>query len=219
MKAKTLTLLSAGVLAGFASSLLLGNDLDKVLQALSDNGPTHYQEPPNYQNGTGYYPYTPPPPQANTPERNQHAYDVGYRVGQDDFNAHFSLHFTRHPDLFDDATRDAFASGYTNGYNIAREASVSRQRQYAKPAVNPQHVKSDQYKSGYSPYAPPPKEAPISVQKQHAFEVGFRAGQDDFHKGVSKHFDRHQALYTPDTHESFAQGYSGGYDAARSRKK
>jgi hypothetical protein len=120
MNIKTLTLLSAGVLSGFAGSLLMGNDLVKVLQALTDNGPTHYQEPPNYQNSSGYYPYTPPPPQVPAPERNQHAYDVGYRVGQDDFNKDVSKLFDRHQALYTPDTHEAFAQEYSGGYDAAR---------------------------------------------------------------------------------------------------
>lgn len=201
------------------STIVWANDLEKVLKALADQGPGHYQEPPRYANGTGYYPYTPPPPQVDPTIRNQHAYDVGYRVGQDDFHAHFAMHFVRHPDLYDDGTKDAFAHGYTNGYSIAREAAASRDRAYAKPVANSQHVKSEHYASGYSPYAPPPKDAKPSDRKQHAFEVGFRAGQDDYHKKLDKHFTRHQALYDQETHESFSNGYDRGYDASRSHKK
>jgi hypothetical protein len=218
MKTRTIVSLTTALLA-LGAAYVWGNDLDKILQKLTEDGPQHYQEPPHYSYSTGYYPYSPPPPEIDIVARRQHAYDVGYRVGQDDFHQHLTLHFVRHPDLYDEGTHDAFARGYTNGYNVARELAVSREREFSRPKVNSQPVRSEHYASGYSPYAPPPKEGSLSVRKQHAFETGFRAGQDDFHQGHSKHFTRHDTLYDADTHDSFAKGYEGGYDAARSRKR
>ena len=180
----------------------------------------HYQAPPHYSSGSGggYYPYTSPPPKANETQQRQHAYDVAYRVGQDDFHHHLSKHFTRHPDLFDDLTHDAFRTGYESGYDAAREGASRRGRPYTPPAVHHQHVPSEHSSSGYYPYASTPSKASGVSATKHAYEVGFRVGQDDFHKGLSKHFTRHDRLFNKETHDSFKLCYEDGYDHARAHK-
>ncbi|MEZ0389797.1 MAG: hypothetical protein ACAI34_22145 [Verrucomicrobium sp.] len=201
-----------------AVTALHANDLAKLLQGLSDQGTSHYQPPPDYASGTGYYPYAPPPPEVNEVQRRQQAYDIGYRVGQDDFHSGHSKHFIRHPELFDEQTKDAFGHGYDSGYDLAREAAAARQKAYASPRVAPGYIKSEHYPSGYYPYTPPPQKASDTDQQRHAYDVGFRVGQDDFHHKLSKHFPRHEKLYTEATHESFAAGYEKGYDRARGYK-
>jgi hypothetical protein len=191
------------------------SDLTEALRKLSENGPVHYQPPPSYYDSPGYYPYSAPPPNIPDPQRNQHAYDVGYRVGQDDFLQQHSKHFVRHTDLFDDSTRDAFAHGYDTGYDVAREAAARRDREYYRAKVAPTPIPSEHYKSGFYPYTPPPKEASSVDRQRHAYDVGYRVGQDDAHKNLAKHFTRHEKLYDKDTHDSFAAGYDKGYDRAR----
>lgn len=208
--------LSCTLLGGLALTVAHASDLSDALRKLSDNGPTYYQPPPTYSDSPGYYPYAPPPPNIPPPQRAQHAYDVGYRVGQDDFLQGHSKHFVRHVDLFDDATRDAFSHGYDTGYDVAREAAARRDQEYYRARVSPQPpVPSEHYKSGYYPYTPPPKEAPNVDRQRHAYDIGYRVGQDDSQKGLSKHFTRHDKLFDKDTHESFAAGYDKGFDRAR----
>lgn len=76
--------LSCTLLGGLALTVVHASDLSDALRKLSDNGPTYYQPPPTYSDSPGYYPYAPPPPNIPPPQRAQHAYDVGYRVGKDD---------------------------------------------------------------------------------------------------------------------------------------
>lgn len=208
-----------------AAALLIGGtahsnsqQLGDVLKQLVQEASSQYLEDSHYSDHTGYYPYTSPPAEADAKTRNQHAYDVGYRVGQDDFHHQLSKHFVRHPDLFDDATHDAFGSGYSAGYDAAREGSASRDRSYHAPVASREPVKSDRYPSGYYPYAPPPGGQNAASTNRHAYEVGFRVGQDDFNHGHSKHFTHHEELYDKDTRDSFAHGYDDGYDRARDRK-
>lgn len=82
---------------------------------------------PYYQ--SGYYPYSAPPARSekvSDAQRRQHAYDVGYRVGQDDFHRGLDKHYVRHPDLYDSDTRDGFKDGYESGYDRARDHSNRR---------------------------------------------------------------------------------------------
>ena len=72
---------------------------------------------------SGYYPYSAPPKGANPEVQKRHAYDVGNRIGQDDFNHGHSKHFTRHKDMYDDETHHNFALGYEHGYDKARDHS------------------------------------------------------------------------------------------------
>jgi hypothetical protein len=186
------------------------------LDALSRELSSHYQAPSDYSDGGGYSPYSPPPSGVAPANRNQHAYDVGYRVGQDDFHRHLTKHFTRHDDLYDPATHDAFGSGYESGYDRARSEAI-RLEQHSRPRSHAEHAKSENYPSGYYPYSPPPKNAPPEMRLRHAYEVGYRVGQDDFNTGHSKHYTRHEELYEKDTKNQFKHGYEIGYDKARAR--
>lgn len=188
--------------------------LKNVIQEAS----SQYLEDSHSPDHTGYYPYAAPPREADAASRNQHAYDVGYRVGQDDFHHHLSKHFVRHRDLFDDATHDAFASGYGAGYDIAREGASNRDRSYHPPVASREPVASDRYPSGYYPYASPPSGQSSAARNRHAYDVGFRVGQDDFNHGHSKHFTHHEKLFDKETRDSFAQGYEQGYDRARGNR-
>ena len=213
------------ITSAVAFSLLLspiGLKAEKFGDVLADivkDAATHYQNPPHYANGGGYYPYTPPPAKADPTTRNQHAFDVGYRVGQDDFHHHLSKHFTRHSKLYDHDTHDAFARGYGSGYDIARAQASGTNRPYPQPSVPSGHIKSSLYPSGYYPYAPAPRDAHPSTKQRHAYDIGFRVGQDDFYGGHSKHFTRHPDLYDKGTHDDFAMGYGHGYDKARAHAR
>ena len=205
---------------GIAAAILIGStsylfgDLGDVIAAALKDAASHYQAPPHYSNPSDYSPYTPAPLKADPVSRNQHAYDVGYRVGQDDFHHHLSKHFTRHPDLYDKATHDSFASGYERGYDVARDRD-RREQQYRPPRTSPRHVESPLYPSGYYPYSAPPKNADKETRSRHGYEVGYRIGQDDYHHGHSKHYTRHPDMYDKDTQHNFALGYEHGYDKAR----
>lgn len=217
-KARKTMVLAIALLAGVAPGLKAQQFKDVLKQILADAS-QHYQAESNYSDHTGYYPYTPPPSEADAAARNQHAYDVGYRVGQDDYHHHLSKHFTRHPDLFDSATHDAFANGYGAGYDAATEGASSRQAAYQPPVAIREPVKSDRYPSGYYPYAAPAQGQTPAERNRHAYEVGFRVGQDDFNHGHTKHFTHHQDLYDNESHDSFAHGYEDGYDRARSHQR
>ena len=116
-------------------------------------------------------------------------------------------------------SHDAFAKGYDAGYDRAREEAHQRERAYQTLKAAQQAVPSEHYTSGYYPYAPPQKDAPRENRLRHAYEVGFRVGQDDFYKGVTKHFTRHDKLFDKETHDAFAHGYDQGYDQARSHRR
>lgn len=87
---------------------------------------------------------------------------------------------------------------------------------YSRPATP---YGNGPYSSGYYPYSAPPRNESLSVQKAHAYEVGFRVGQDDFHHKRPKHMDQHKSLFDDATHDSFRDGYEAGYDAARRSKR
>lgn len=72
---------------------------------------------------SGYYPYSTAPKTASTANRNAHAYDVAYRVGQDDFHHKRPNHMDQHKNLFDSTTHNAFRDGYKAGYDAARRKS------------------------------------------------------------------------------------------------
>ena len=211
-------IVGAGLL--FASVFVINAQQFKdVLKAITDSASNNYHAESHYGEQTGYYVYSPPPSEADNAMRNQHAYDVGYRVGHDDYHHHLSKHFTRHPDLYDQATHDAFAGGYESGYDRAREESASRLHDYRPPAVYRESVKSENYPSGYYPYTPPHPDQSDTDRNRHAYEVGYKVGQDDFDHGHSKHFTRHEKLFDKGTHDSFGRGYGAGYDKARDRSK
>ncbi|MCB1076244.1 MAG: hypothetical protein KDM64_00325 [Verrucomicrobiae bacterium] len=218
---KTKILLSIVFLSVFAgvSPSLHAQDFGDVLKQIVIEASKNYQQDSHYSDQTGYYPYTAPPREADAKVRNQHAYDVGYRVGQDDFHHHLSKHFVRHEDLYDDATHDAFGSGYGAGYDAARDGASNRDKSYQPPVASREPVKSDRYPSGYYPYSAPPQGQSDAVRQRHAYEVGFRVGQDDFNHGHSKHFTHHEDLFDGDTKDSFAHGYEEGYDKARAHQQ
>lgn len=72
--------------------------------------------------GSGFYPYTSSPPNLSKSQRNSHAYDIGYRVGQDDFHHKKDKHYVKHPGLYDSDTRESFKKGYEKGYDDARRS-------------------------------------------------------------------------------------------------
>ena len=191
---------------------------DALREALNTDASSHYQSPPDYSNPGGYYPYAPPPRGIDPTARNQHAYDVGYRVGQDDFHAGQGKRFARHRDLFDEATHDSFGRGYEIGYDRAR-SDAARRSARQQPRAHTGHVESSRYPSGYYPYSSTPKEASPQVQRHHGYETGFRVGQDDFRGGHAKHYSHHAKLYSKETQHDFALGYERGYDKARARSR
>ena len=101
----------------------------------------------------------------------------------------------------------------------ALAANASRPAYYPPPQVHPYRATSDYYSSGYYPYSRPAPTQSVSSQKAHAYDVGYRVGQDDFHHNRSKHMDQHKNLYDSATHDAFRDGYEAGYDAARRRGK
>ena len=217
MKAKKILLLPLALLA--STCLLYSESLkDALLDALSRDSSSHYQAPSNYSNSGSYSPYAPPPPDADPRARNQHAFDVGYRVGQDDFHQHLKAQISRHENLYDRGTADAFGSGYHTGYDRAK-SDAARVNHHQRPQVNSGHTKSGNYPSGYYPYSPTPKDANPQQKSRHAYEVGYRVGQDDFHHGHSKHYTKHAELYDRDSKHDFAQGYEHGYDKARAHTR
>jgi len=214
-----LNLTVAAVLLGSFAAPLMAKDFGDVLSDIVREASSHYQSPPHYSNPGGYSPYTPPPLKADPVARNQHAFDVGYRVGQDDFHQHHSKRFSRHPDLFDRATQDAFASGYERGFDTAKQAASRGRNPYTPPRTSPRHAESALYPSGYYPYSPPPQGADRETRNRHSYDVGYRVGQDDFHHGHSKQFMRHKDLYDRSTQRNFALGYEHGYDKARALER
>ncbi len=218
MKATNALLLLALAMAAPVAAVR-AEGLGDVLKQIVKEAASDYQAQSHYGQQSGYYPYTAPPRDADKRVRNQHAYDVGYRVGQDDFHHHLDKHFVRHPDLYDDETHDAFGKGYESGYDAARAGLASTKATYNQPVAVREPVKSDRYPSGYYPYASPPSGQSAAVRNHHAYEVGFRVGQDDFNHGHSKHFVHHEDLFDDATRDSFAHGYEQGYDAARAHKQ
>lgn len=169
------------------------------------NQPTvSYHEPSPYAGQGNYSPYSPAYAAPSQSQR-QHAFDIGYRVGQDDYRHNLNMSTARHRGLFDKNTEDSFRAGYSSGYNQAKEND--RYRQKGKP----------QYSSGYSPYTQAPKEASSEERNRHAYDVGYRVGQDDFHRGLKKSYSRHDSLFDSKTASSFNSGYQAGYDKAKSR--
>ena len=69
---------------------------------------------------SGYYPYSTPPKTVSSASQKAHAYDVAYRVGQDDFHHKRPKHMDQHKNLYDATTHDAFRNGYEAGYDAAR---------------------------------------------------------------------------------------------------
>ena len=77
--------LTAIFLAG-SPAIVMAGDLGEALAEIVRGASSHYQAPSHYSNAASYSPYTPPPLKADPVARNQHAYDVGYRVGQGGFS-------------------------------------------------------------------------------------------------------------------------------------
>jgi hypothetical protein len=179
--------------------------------------PVPYYEPSPYSGQGSYSPYTPAYAVPSQAQR-QHAFDIGYRVGQDDYRHDLNMSTARHRGLFDKNTEDSFRAGYSSGYNQAK--SNDRYRQQSRPQGYQGYAYRDPgYPSGYSPYAQAPKEASSEERNRHAYDVGYRAGQDDFHRGLKKSYSRHDKLFDSKTSSSFNSGYQAGYDKAKSRSR
>ncbi len=173
-----------------------------------------HHQPSHLSTSNSHSQYAPVPAKASDRQRKQHASEVGFRVGEDDFHNHHTKSFSRHSSLYDAATRDAFVSGYSDGYDRARSEATRKDRPYVPPAPSSVTVPSNLYPSGYYPYTPPPRQSPDVIRQRHAYDVGFKVGQDDFYRGISRFGNRHSGLFDASTSNSFAQGYSDGYDTA-----
>ncbi|MCF6312083.1 MAG: hypothetical protein L3J39_06500 [Verrucomicrobiales bacterium] len=163
---------------------------------------------------SGYSPYVAPPRGANSAQSRDHAYQVGFRVGQDDFNQNMDKHYPRHAQLYTSNTQSAFKQGYVSGYDRARSNSRGRQNG-SRYNVHNNPVRSDNYSTGYYPYAPVPNRGSSSQRNSHAYDVGYRVGQDDFNHKKPKHYPGHSGLYDNNTRQAFKNGYVKGYDNAR----
>jgi hypothetical protein len=218
-KTPLLLLLILTLSSGSLYSQALGEALaDALRDALNKDSSSHYQSSSNYSNSGGYSPYSAAPQGIDPKARNQHTYDVGYRVGQDDYHAGRDKHFVKHPDLFDRETREPFGRGYENGYDRAR-SEANRRKEQERARSHSGHAESSRYPSGHYPYSTTPKNASPGEQRRHGYEVGYRVGQDDFNGGHSKHYTAHPKLYTKETRHDFTLGYEHGYDKARAQAR
>jgi hypothetical protein len=179
--------------------------------------PVPYYEPSPYAGQGNYSPYTPAYVVPSGAQR-QHAFDIGYRVAQDDYRHDLNMSIARHRGLFDDNTEEAFRSGYSSGYNQAKQNDPYRQQGYSH-AYNNTPYQNAQYSSGYSPYAQAPKKASSGERNRHAYDVGYRVGQDDFHRKLNKSYSRHKNLFDSETASSFNSGYQAGYDKAKGQAR
>ena len=111
----------------FAAAVLSLTSCDEAtLAAISAAGNSQYNQPPRPYYAPSYY-QAPPAysPYASdyrepSPAQRQHTFDVGYRVGQDDYRHGLKMSTSRHQGLYDRNTEDAFRSGYSSGYNQAK---------------------------------------------------------------------------------------------------
>lgn len=196
------------VAAGITSCNVSPDTINSLTESLAQ--PSPYS---SHGYASGYYPYSQAPSQASIDKRRHHAFDVGKRVGADDYHHGKDKRYVKHPDLYDSNTQDAFKKGYYKGYEKARDTfERGRQRQA-------QANRSAHHRSGYSPYSPAPTHASSQSRNHHAYDIGYRVGQDDFHAGRSKHYPRHGKLYDSSTRDSFKTGYVAGYNIARSHAK
>ena len=211
--------------ATIAACALLTSCDEAALAALASNNSgynqpiTPYYEGSQYSNyQSGYSPYTPAYAVPSQAQR-QHAFDIGYRVGQDDFRHGLNMSTARHRELFDNNTQESFRSGYSSGYNQSKERERNQQQSYGNVRYNNNGYASSYYPSGYSPYAQAPREAPHGQRTQHSYDIGYRVGQDDFHRNLNKSYSRHGNLFDSQTRSSFSSGYAAGYDHAKAQKR
>ena len=123
------------LLLSLGAGLFLTNCDQSAINALAEAASqTVYSTPPQvhpYRAQTdyyssGYYPYSVSPQTIPNSERRAHAYDVAFRVGQDDYHHGRPNHMDQHKKLFDSVTHDAFRNGYKAGYDAARRKDKKR---------------------------------------------------------------------------------------------
>ncbi len=93
-------------------------------------GYSHPYTTPHYH--SGYYGggYAPPPPPYyggyTIEERRRQAYELGRRLGRDDYHAGRKKSYGRHSSYYDSVTEQAFKDGFYSGYEEARDLDKKR---------------------------------------------------------------------------------------------
>ena len=71
----------------------------------------------------GYYPYRPAHDHEHRSNHPRHPYQVGYRIGEDDFHHGYEKKYMMHEEMYDHETRAEFKKGYYAGFEDARDHS------------------------------------------------------------------------------------------------
>lgn len=119
-----------------AAPLLLTSCVLEIEEGVPYSGsyPARSYQPAPYQSGYyggGYAPPAPYQAEYTIEERRRHAYELGRRLGRDDYHAGRKKSYGRHDSYYDYSTEQAFKDGFYSGYEEARERD-KRERKKSK---------------------------------------------------------------------------------------
>lgn len=105
-----------------------------------------------------------------------------------------------------------YDEGYLDGANDARENRSNDYRRYKNkvPDRNYESFYSQGYNAGYNSIRP--VAGRWNTAQQNTYDAGYRFGENDRRRNLSRSYLRYQTQYSRDNELYFQQGYSDGYD-------